>query len=82
MASRYIWEEVNTIYNKIKALAKKQGITIEALENKCSLGRNTMIKWNDSMPAADKLARVAKVLGTTVEALLEEDDGKPIQETL
>lgn len=74
------------IYNKIKTLAKEQGITIEALENKCGLGRNTMIKWDDSMPAADKLARVAQVLGTTVEELLqareEANHGKHGQETL
>lgn len=77
---------MSTIYNKIKTLAKEQGITIEALEAKCGLGRNTMIKWDDSMPAADKLARVAQALGTTVEDLLqargEADDGEPVQATL
>lgn len=62
---------MSTIYHKIKTLAKEQGITIEALESECGLGKNTMIKWDESMPAADKLARVAKCLGTTVEDLLE-----------
>lgn len=74
--SRYMWREVNDIYHKIKTLAKKQGITIEALEDQCGLGRNTMNRWTETMPSADKLARVAKALGTTVEALLEEDNGE------
>ena len=65
---------MSTIYNKLKTLAKEQGITIEALEAKCGLGRNTMIKWDDSMPAADKLARVARVLQTTVEELLADPE--------
>lgn len=72
--SRYMWREVNDIYHKIKTLAKKQGITIEALEDQCGLGRNTMNRWTDSMPAADKLARVARALHTTVEELLADPE--------
>lgn len=66
---------MSTIYHKIKTLAKEQGITIEALERECGLGKNTMIKWDENMPAADKLHRVAALLGTTVEDLLEARDG-------
>lgn len=58
--------------HKIKELCREQGITVAELERLAGLNQRTMAKWDETMPAADKLARVAKVLHTTVEALLQE----------
>lgn len=58
--------------HKIKELCREQGITVAELERLAGLNQRTMAKWDETMPAADKLARVAKVLHTTVEELLQE----------
>lgn len=59
--------------HKIKELSKEQGLTIAELERQAGLVRSTVARWDETMPAADKLARVARVLHTTVEDLLQEE---------
>lgn len=61
------------LFDKIKSIADEKGISIYRLERETAVGRNTINRWNESIPSADKLARVAKYLGTTVEFLLQED---------
>lgn len=60
--------------HKIKELCKAQGLTIAELERQAGLKPTTMAKWATDMPAADKLARVARVLHTTVEELLADPE--------
>lgn len=60
--------------HKIKELCREQGITVAELERLAGLNQRTMAKWDETMPAADKLARVAKVLHTTVEELLADPE--------
>lgn len=55
---------------RIKALAREQRLSIAEVERKAGISKNTIKKWNRSMPSADKVASVAKVLHTTVEELL------------
>ena len=57
--------------DRIKALCKDRGISIVELEERSGIGKNTIYRWNVVMPSADKLARVAKVLGVTTEDLLD-----------
>lgn len=64
------------IYQQIKKLADEKNLSIYQIEKECSLANGVIGKWGrtaNQMPAADKLARVAKYLGTTVEYLLDED---------
>ena len=58
------------VYSRIKSICKEQKITIKELCSRSDVKRTAMREWDDSMPAADKLAAVADVLGTTVEDLL------------
>lgn len=67
--------------HKIKDLCVKEGITIAELERQADLARSTVARWDETMPAADKLARVARVLHTTVEDLLA-DPEEPAQEAV
>ena len=69
------------ILHNIKRLCKEQGITVAELERKAQLTESTICKWSTNMPAADKVARVAKVLGVTIEELLE-DPAEPAQEAV
>lgn len=60
--------------HKIKELCKEQGLTLTELETLAGLTPRSIFKWEATMPAADKLARVARVLHTTVEELLADPE--------
>ena len=58
---------------RIKALAKERGLSIAEVERRSGLSRNTIKKWDRSIPSVDKVASVAKCLGVTIEFLLGGD---------
>ena len=58
------------VYTRIRTICKEQRLTISELCARSGVKRETMREWDESMPAADKLAAVADVLGKTVEYLL------------
>ncbi|WP_347005681.1 helix-turn-helix domain-containing protein [Enterococcus avium] len=62
------------IYTRIKSFLSQKGISVNKLETELELSNGSISKWNDSVPSADKLAKVAKYLGTTVEELLEDEE--------
>lgn len=64
----------NNIAERIKALAKKRGISLAALLLDADLGRNTMAHFKTSMPKADTLARIADCLDCSVDYLLGRTD--------
>ena len=57
--------------DRIKALCRARGISVGELEERTGIGKNTIYRWGTVMPSADKLVRVAKVLGVTTEELLD-----------
>lgn len=59
------------LLHKIKNLCAAQGISMKELSEKADVPYSGLKEWKDSMPAADKLLRVATVLGVTVEELLQ-----------
>ena len=56
--------------SKIKELAKERGISIFQLEMQCGLSNGSVYHWDDITPGVDKVIRVAKALGVTVEELV------------
>ncbi|MBR4079733.1 MAG: helix-turn-helix transcriptional regulator [Christensenellaceae bacterium] len=60
------------LYDKIRALAKEQKITTRELEKRAGIGDNTMWRWNNHSPAADKLAAVAAVLDVSIDDLMKD----------
>lgn len=58
------------VYTRIRTICKEQKMTIKELCSRSDVKSETMREWDESMPAADKLAAVANVLGTTSEYLL------------
>ena len=60
------------IYTRIKRLATEREISIGRLCETSGVKRTAMQECDSHIPAADKLASVAKVLGVTVEDLLDE----------
>lgn len=63
-----------SILDRIKEILDFKGLTIAELERKADLGNGTIRRWENSIPSADKLQRAAKVLGTTMEYLLNGSD--------
>lgn len=62
------------VFNQIYKRCKERGIGIFELERLASIAGNTIYRWKTVMPAADKLKRVADVLGCTMEELLDESE--------
>lgn len=61
------------LYNKIKEIADIRGISIYRLEKETGVGKNTINRWNDNIPSADKLHRVARFLGVSSDELMEDE---------
>ena len=58
------------MYDKIKELAKKKGVSINKMEKDLEFGSSTISKWSKSIPSADKLKKVADYFGITVDELI------------
>lgn len=61
------------IYERIKAEADRQGITIAELEKRTGLGNGVIGRWRTASPSARKLEAVADELGLSVDYLLKGD---------
>jgi len=51
---------------------KEKGISIYKLEKDAELSKGSICKWNENIPSVDKIQRVAKLLGVTLDSLLED----------
>ena len=63
-----------SIIKKIKKRAEQAGMTVGEVEIKASIGKQTIRRWDDHSPSIDKVARVAQVLGCTVDELIADAD--------
>lgn len=62
------------IVEKIKERAATNGLTIRKLEIAAELSNGAIARWNEKTPSIDKVFRVAKVLGCTVDELIAETE--------
>lgn len=60
------------LYDRIKARCSEMGLTVAEVERRAGLSNGSISKWGKSMPQADRLNAVAKVLKTTVDKLLKD----------
>ena len=51
-----------TVFDRVKKLAEKQGISIVELEEKLDFGRNSLYSWKKKTPNGDRLKKVADFL--------------------
>ena len=58
------------IKERIRSLAKERGMSLPALESELGLGNSTISKWANSAPNTDKLNKVAKYFGVTLDYLV------------
>ena len=59
-----------SLKERIKALAQERGVSLPVLEAELGFGNSTIVKWDKSMPKADKLDAVAKYFNVSMEYLL------------
>ena len=57
------------LYEKIKELSKKKGVSITQLERDLDLGRGSLSKIDRHKPSNDKLQKIAEYFGITVDQL-------------
>lgn len=60
------------VFENVKALCEKKGISITQLEKESGLSAGSINKWKNSSPTAKSLQAVAKVLKVKMEKLLQE----------
>lgn len=59
-----------TLKERIKKLATERGISLPELEATLGFGNSTIVKWDKSIPNAEKLNAVAKYFGVSMDYLL------------
>lgn len=72
---------------RIKALRQEKGLTLEQVADVVGVGKSTVRKWETGMIAnmkRDKIASLAKALGTTPEYIMgwDEKKGSPSEPVL
>ena len=65
-----------TVFERVKETAKKQGMSLIALNDKAGLGKNTIYTWKRVKPGTSALEKVAKVLGVSTDYLLGNDSDR------
>lgn len=60
------------IFDNVKELANKKGMSIGELERAAGLSNGAIFKWKVSIPKIDSVKSVADVLNVKVDNLLEE----------
>ena len=59
------------LYERIKSLCKKKGITVSRLETELGFGTSSIKKWEKtSSPSIDKVMKVASYFDVSVDYLL------------
>ena len=58
------------LYEQIRDAAKAKGYSVNRLEQELGFARSSINKFNKNAPSADKLQKIAEVLGVTVDYLM------------
>ena len=62
-----------TPFDRLKKLADKQGLSINDIETKVGLGKNTLYSWKKKIPSGTNLTKVADFFNVTTDYLLGRD---------
>ena len=58
----------------IKAIAQDAQLSIREVERRCGFSYGIIQRWDEHLPSIDKVCKVAKVLGVTVDELVRNVD--------
>lgn len=62
------------LFDRVKELCKKRGISVSDLESNVGFGKNTIYKWKTQSPKVETLQKVADYFGVTTDYLLGRTD--------
>ncbi|HIW33389.1 MAG TPA: helix-turn-helix domain-containing protein [Candidatus Paenibacillus intestinavium] len=68
-----------TAFERLKLLCDERGISVNTLEEKIGLGKNTLYSWNKNTPKGNNLVKVADYFNESVDYLLGRADRKEAQ---
>jgi Predicted transcriptional regulators len=73
-----------SVFERIKELCKKQGITLGQLEDRLGYGRNTLYNMKKSAPNAERIAEIADYFNVSTDYLLgrNPENNKPSEDDL
>lgn len=60
------------IYKKVKEACSEKGISVLALEKQLGFPRSSICKWDENIPAVNRVKAVANALDKPIEYFLEE----------
>lgn len=60
------------LYDSIKLLCTKKGISVGSIEKALEFSNGSISKWNESEPGIWKVQKVAEYLGVSLEKLIED----------
>lgn len=63
------------ITESIKARAAEKALSVRKIEIEAGLSNGAIARWSEKSPSIDKVFRVAKVLGCTVDELIKDEPG-------
>lgn len=63
-----------TLYDRLKTISKKRGLTLQQVTERAGLGAKTVYKWKSQSPSTSTLQKVADVLNTSTDFLLGNTD--------
>lgn len=65
-------------FDRIKELAKKQGLSINSLEEKLGYSRNTIYNLKNSKPSTERISEIADYFNVSTDYLLGRTDNPAI----
>ncbi|MDR2833484.1 MAG: helix-turn-helix domain-containing protein, partial [Streptococcaceae bacterium] len=66
-----------SLFERIKKLSDKRGISIQKLSSDLGFSDNLIYQWKNSSPKADRLQKVADYFHVSVDYLLGRDEQEP-----
>lgn len=67
-------QEKCAMVTKVKQYAQQAKLSIREVERRCGFHYGIIQRWDEHLPSIDKVVKVAKVLGVTVDELVKDVD--------
>ena len=66
------------LYDRVRMLAERQGLSLNDLENRLGFGQNSIYKWKSKEPSSNRVREVAKFFNVSTDYLLGLSDNPKI----
>lgn len=68
---------LNNIYERVRELAKKRGLSLQTVAEKAGIGINSIYRWRHATPKLDTVEKVAHALNVSSDYLLTGNQSQP-----